>query len=84
METLLITQDINNRKKYDCEINYSKDCFIKWNVKEKYSLQMSSKIQFSETPHQAEKSQIIYIRNELTGSYITQVLTERITDQTIT
>ena len=45
---------------------------------------MSSKIQFSKAPHQAEKSQIIYIRNELTDSYITQVLSEGITDQTIT
>ena len=37
---------------------------------------MSLEIQLSQTPHQTETRQITYSRNELTGSCITQALTE--------
>ena len=78
METVLITQNINNRRKtYDCEIDYSKICLIKRNAKHKYSSQVSSKIQLSETPHQRETNQIMYSRNKLTCFCKTQALTER-------
>lgn len=40
--------------------------------KGKYNRQVSSKIQRSETPHQRERSQIMYSGNEVTGSYETQ------------
>ena len=36
-----------------------------------------SQIQLSENPHQKETGQIMYRRNELTGSYKAQALTER-------
>ena len=77
METLLITQNINNRKTYGCETDYSKGWLIKRNAKDKYSSQVSSEVQLSETPHRTETSQFMYSRNESTGSYGTQALTER-------
>ena len=77
METLLISQNINNRKTYGCEIDYSKGWLIKRNAKDKYSPQVNSEIELGENPHQTETSQIMYRRNELTGSYKTQTLTER-------
>ena len=77
METFLITRNINNRKSYGCEIDYGKGWFIKRNPKDKYIPQVSSQIQLSEIPHKTETSQILYRRNELTGSYKTQALTER-------
>ena len=77
METLLITQNINNGKKYDCEINCSQGWLVKKNAEDKHSPQLSSKIQLSEIPHQSEMSQIMCIRNELTGFYKTKALTEK-------
>ena len=71
-----MTQNINNRKTYGCEIDYSKGWLIKRNAKDKYSLQVSSQIQLRENLHQTETSQIMYIRNELTGSFKMQALTE--------
>ena len=44
METLLITRNINNRKTYGCDINYSKGWFIKTKAKDKYNPKVSSSI----------------------------------------
>ena len=76
METLLITRNINNRKTYGYEIDYIKGCLIKRNAKDKYSPHVSSGIELSENPHEIETSQIMYRRNELTGSNKIQALTE--------
>ena len=77
MESLLITQNINNRKTYGFETDYSKGWLIKRNAKDKYSPQVSSEVQLSEIPHRTEASQFMYSRSESTGSYRTQALTER-------
>ena len=74
METLLITRHINSRKTYGYEIDYIKGWLRKRNAKGKYS--PSLKIEFSEDPPEKETSQIMYRRNELTGSYKTQAVTE--------
>ena len=46
------------------------------NAKRKDSPHVSSSIEPSENPRQIETSQIMYRRNELTGSYKTEALTE--------
>ena len=76
METLSITRNINNRETYGYEIDYIKGWLIKRNAKDKYSPHVSSQIELSENPHQIEMSQIMYRRNELTGSYKTEAPTE--------
>ena len=77
METVLITQNIYKRRTYDYEIDYTKGWLIKRNVKDKYSPQVTLQIQLSENLHPTETSQITNRKNELTGSYKTQALTER-------